>query len=54
MTRREPITIHTDTRDILANARADIARYGLDRYFIVDVDSHHVELDTWSEILEHI
>ena len=54
MTKREPITIHTDTRDILANARADIARYGLDKYFIVDVDSHHVELDTWSEILSYI
>ncbi|MFN7919747.1 MAG: amidohydrolase family protein [Bryobacteraceae bacterium] len=52
---REPwITIHSDTREILANARADIARYGLDRYFIVDADSHHVELDSWDEILEYI
>ena len=54
MKTRETITIHTDTREILSNARADIGRYGLDKYFIVDVDSHHVELDTWSEILEHI
>ncbi|MDE3195690.1 MAG: amidohydrolase [Acidobacteriota bacterium] len=52
---REPsITTATDTREILANARRDIERYGLDKYFIVDVDSHHVELDTWGEILEHI
>ena len=36
------------------NARKDIGRYGLDKYFIVDVDSHHVELDTWGEILEYI
>ena len=50
----QQITIRTDTREILANARRDIERYGLDKYFIVDVDSHHVELDTWNEILEYI
>jgi len=50
----QQITIHTDTREILANARREIAELGLDQYFIVDVDSHHVELDTWSEILDHI
>ncbi len=50
----QQITIHTDTREILLNARNDIGRYGLDKYFIVDVDSHHVELDTWGEILEYI
>jgi uncharacterized protein len=52
---REPhITIHSDTREILANARRDIGRYGLHDYFIVDVDSHHVELDSWDEILNYI
>ena len=52
---REPhITIHSDTREILANARRDIDRYGLRDYFIVDVDSHHVELDSWDEILTYI
>lgn len=52
---REPqITIHSDTREILANARRDIDRYKLHDYFIVDADSHHVELDSWSEILEYI
>ncbi len=50
----QEITIHTDSREILANARRDIERYGLDEYFIVDVDSHHVELDSWPEIIEHI
>jgi predicted TIM-barrel fold metal-dependent hydrolase len=50
----QQITIRTDSREILANARRDIARYGLDDYFIVDVDSHHVELDSWAEILEYI
>jgi predicted TIM-barrel fold metal-dependent hydrolase len=52
---REPrITTRTDTREILANARRDIERWGLDKYFIVDVDSHHVELDSWGEILQYI
>ena len=52
---REPhITIHSDTREILANARRDIERYNLRDYFIVDVDSHHVELDSWHEILAYI
>lgn len=51
---KQQITIHTDTREILANARRDIESFGLDKYFIVDVDSHHVELDTWGEILEYV
>jgi hypothetical protein len=50
----QQITTCTDSREILANARRDIQRYNLDKYFIVDVDSHHVELDTWSEILDYI
>ena len=52
---REPqITTRSDSREILANARRDIERFGLQDYFIVDVDSHHVELDSWNEILEYI
>ncbi|MCC5698452.1 hypothetical protein LH612_35495, partial [Klebsiella pneumoniae] len=47
-------TVHTDSREILANARRDTERYGLDDYFIVDVDAHHVELDSWPEIIERI
>ncbi|MHA6801052.1 amidohydrolase family protein [Bounagaea algeriensis] len=50
----QEITIHTDSREILANARRDTERYGLDDYFIVDVDSHHVELDSWPEIIDRI
>jgi len=54
--RRDPqqITVHTSSLEILANAKRDIARYNLGDYFIVDVDSHHVELDSWSEILGYI
>jgi hypothetical protein len=48
------ITTHTDTREILANARRDTERYRLDEYFIVDVDSHHVELESWPDIIDRI
>ncbi len=50
----QQITVNTDTREILANARRDIATYNLRDYFIVDVDAHHVELDSWGEILDYI
>ncbi|MHA6805532.1 amidohydrolase family protein [Salinifilum ghardaiensis] len=50
----QEITTRTDSREILANARLDTERYGLDDYFIVDVDSHHVELDSWPQIIERI
>jgi uncharacterized protein len=50
----QEITVQTDTREILANARHDIEQYGLDKYFIVDVDSHHVELDSWSQIITYL
>ncbi|HLJ46940.1 MAG TPA: amidohydrolase family protein [Bryobacteraceae bacterium] len=50
----QQITIATDTREILANARRDIATFRLDDYFIVDVDAHHVELESWGEILDYI
>jgi uncharacterized protein len=50
----QQITTRTDSREILANAHRDIARLHLDDYFIVDVDAHHVEFDSWSEILEHL
>ena len=50
----QQITTRTDSREILANARRDIARYHLDDYFIVDVDAHHVEFDSWHEILDHL
>jgi uncharacterized protein len=50
----QQITIKTDTRDILANAKREGDRYNLSDYFIVDVDSHHVELDSWSEVIDYI
>jgi uncharacterized protein len=50
----QQITTRTDSREILANAHRDITRYHLDDYFIVDVDAHHVEFDSWAEILDHL
>lgn len=50
----QEITTTTDSRDILANARRDTEYYGLDDYLIVDVDSHHVELDSWPEIVDYL
>lgn len=50
----QEITVFTDSREILANARQDIEKLGLDNYFIVDVDSHHDEAVSWSEVLENI
>jgi predicted TIM-barrel fold metal-dependent hydrolase len=50
----QQITTKTDSREILANATRDIEKYSLRDYFIVDVDSHHVELDSWAEILDYI
>jgi uncharacterized protein len=50
----QEITIQTDSREILANAKHDVSAYGLDKYFIIDVDSHHVETDSWDEILDYI
>jgi uncharacterized protein len=50
----QQITTRTDSREILANAHRDIERYHLDDYFIVDLDAHHVEFDSWGEILDRL
>lgn len=44
----------TDSRDILARARAQATQLGLDDYFIVDVDSHIGDGAAWPEILKYI
>jgi uncharacterized protein len=48
------IDVTTDTRDILAHARAQAEARNLDDYYIVDVDSHHVETESWDQIVEYI
>ncbi len=52
--RVQEMSIYTDTRDQLKAAMLDKKHFGFEDYFIVDVDSHHVESDQWGEILEHI
>ncbi len=48
------IGIHTDTRDILAHAKRDVAAHGYEDCLIVDIDAHHAETASWKEIVEYI
>ena len=50
----QEITIHTNTLEILANAKWEQKKYNLQDYFIVDVDAHHVETDSWDEIISYL
>jgi len=43
------ITMHTDTRDILAHATRQAESY--EDYFLVDIDAHVTETTFWSEII---
>jgi predicted TIM-barrel fold metal-dependent hydrolase len=55
---REPpvqeIDVYTDTRHVLEAETRRIARDKLRDLYIVDVDSHHTETESWSEILKFI
>ncbi len=42
------------TRDILAHAARQARERNFDDYLIVDVDAHHFENQSWSEIVEYI
>jgi predicted TIM-barrel fold metal-dependent hydrolase len=44
----------TDSNDILAKARQQVASKKLDDYFIVDVDSHIGDAEAWPEVLKFI
>jgi predicted TIM-barrel fold metal-dependent hydrolase len=44
----------SDTRDTLARAAMQRRKYKLDEYFIVDVDAHHFENQSWSEVLTYV
>jgi uncharacterized protein len=48
------IDVYTDTRDILAHAKKAALQRRLKDWFIVDVDAHHVETVSWTEIIEYI
>jgi uncharacterized protein len=48
------ITNKSDSHDILARARQQAAARELDKYFVVDVDSHIGDGAAWPEILRYI
>lgn len=48
------ITAETDTRDILDHARKQGVERNFDDVFICDIDSHHVETESWGELAEYI
>ena len=50
----QEISVHTDTRDILAHARRNAIRRGLQDMFVCDIDAHHVETVSWKEIVTYI
>lgn len=50
----QQIDVYTDTRDILAHARASARRQKLQDWFVADIDAHHVETVSWKEIVQHI
>src|SRR5690606_559456 len=48
------ITAETDTRDILDHARQQGEVRDFENVFIVDIDSHHVETESWGELAGYI
>ncbi|MDP1602715.1 MAG: amidohydrolase family protein [Legionella sp.] len=50
----QEISVYTDTRDILAHARRDGKRRGLQDWFVCDIDAHHTETISWKEIVTYI
>ncbi len=48
------ITTYTDSRDVLAKARKQADERNFDDVFIVDIDSHHTETESWREIIGYI
>jgi hypothetical protein len=48
------IDVYTDTREILAHGPKQAKVGGFEDYYIVDVDSHHSETESWADILTWI
>ena len=48
------ITTRTDSRDVLARARKQADERNFDDVFIVDIDSHHTETESWRDIIGYI
>ncbi len=50
----QEINVYTDTRDVLALAKKNAIKRGLEDWFIVDIDAHHVESVSWKEVVTYI
>jgi predicted TIM-barrel fold metal-dependent hydrolase len=50
----QEVSVHTDTRDLLAHAKRDAIKRGLQDWLVCDIDAHHVESVSWKEIVEYI
>jgi predicted TIM-barrel fold metal-dependent hydrolase len=48
------IDTSTDTREILAHANRVARQRGLQDWFVVDIDAHHVETVHWGEVVKYI
>ena len=48
------IDVSTDTREILARARRQADQRKFDDLFIVDMDSHHTESESWADIIGYL
>lgn len=48
------ITAETDTRDILAHAERQGRKEGFADCYIVDIDCHHQEVESWLEVAKYI
>jgi predicted TIM-barrel fold metal-dependent hydrolase len=48
------IDVRTNTRDVLSNAEKYLKRHKLEDVFICDIDSHHMEIEAWREIVKYI
>ena len=48
------IDVSTDTREILARARRQADERNFDDVFIVDMDSHHTESESWADIIGYL
>jgi uncharacterized protein len=50
----QQIDVYSDTREILAHARRNARRRGFNDWYVCDIDAHHVETVSWSEIVSYI
>ena len=50
----QEVSVHTDTRELLAHAKRDARKRGFQDWLICDIDAHHVETVSWKEIVTYI